>query len=118
MSIDRKKFLMLALSMSMGACVASNPPPAVTPVGDKNDHRTAPADEAMAPSEECVNYDPSGECIEWMPAGEGYGAPADECVDWDPSGECTGWAPAGEGYGAPADECVDWDPSGECIQWQ
>lgn len=111
MSIDRKKFMMLALSMSMGAtaCGPKSPPPAVTP---GNTTEAAPAEEAMAPTGECVNWDAASECIEWASADEGM-MPAEECTNWDASGECVEW-----GGAAPANECVDWDATGECVQWQ
>ena len=79
--------------------------------------RENPTPTKMAPTDECVNWDPKGECIAW--AGDDNGdiaLPADECVNWDPSGECIGWA--GDGTVAPADECVQWDPSGECTGWE
>ena len=88
MSIDRKKFMMLALSMSMGAaaCGPKSPPPAVTPGNTAEEKGAAPADEGMMPADECTNWDASGECIEWGGAG-----PANECVNWDASGECIEW---------------------------
>jgi hypothetical protein len=113
MSIDRKKFLMMALSLSLGTINACTPAPAAQKTMPDNTATGDPVDETAAPTDECTDWDPSGECIAWN--GESA-APASECVDWDPSGECTQWMPAGEGY-APADECVDWDPSGECIEW-
>jgi hypothetical protein len=107
MPIDRKKFLMLALSMSFGAtgCTQSTPP-AVMPANTADDPMSR-----AAPADECVDWSPTGECVQWAGA-----APADECVDWSPTGECTQWVPADEGWG-PTDECVDWSPTGECIDW-
>ena len=106
MSIDRKKFMMLALSLSMGACG----PKAASSTGPSNDGTNTMTDDSMskeAPADECTNWDPSGECIGWA----SDAAPASECTDWDPSGECIGWG------AAPSEECTDWDPSGECIGW-
>jgi hypothetical protein len=111
MSIDRKRFLMMAFSLSLGACGPKAPTTGGTMENNQTDNATT-GDTGTAPADECVNWDPSGECIGW--AGDTGAAPADECVNWDPSGECIGWA--GDST-MPADECVDYDPSGECIQW-
>lgn len=103
MDIDRRMFTKLALSMGVGTtlgCVVqpqpTTPPPADeyggAPDGEEDgaveagEARGAPADEAMFPTDECVEWSPSGECVRW--AGD---APANECVDWSPSGECIAW---------------------------
>jgi hypothetical protein len=108
MSIDRKRFLMMAFSLSLGACGPKAPTTGGT-MENKEMSDSTPTDEGAMPADECTSYDPSGECIGW--AGDSA-MPADECVSYDPSGECIGWA--GD---APADECLDYDPSGECISW-
>lgn len=127
MDIDRKQFLMLAMSISIGACGAPSQPPAVGPANSvKSESRgsTAPAHECvswdatgectgwegMQPANECVGWDPTGECTQWAGAST---QPANECVGWDPKGECTQWS----GSTQPANECVAWDPRGECTQW-
>ena len=125
MKIDRSQFLWLVMSMSLGhgpGC-ASRPPastsPGIDPTvavrpessagGARAPDEGGPPPVALAPADECVEWDPSGECVAWADSS----APADECVEWDPSGECVAWAYPS----APADECVEWDPSGECVGW-
>ena len=136
MKVDRHKFMLIAMSMSLGntmsACGGGGTGGTAEPEATYGGSNVA-VEARAAPADECVDWDPSGECVAWEPAAEaGYRSDSPGCTDWDPSGECVAWGPADECIGwdpsgecidwesatAPADECIGWDPSGECIDWE
>ncbi len=117
MKIDRKQFLLIALSMGLGksvtGCIVVDDQPT-----EYSSEQTSGQEVAATQDGSCAEWDASGECIAWNggPAEEAGYEPASECVDWDAVGECIGWASADEAYGSD-DGCAERDPTGECIRW-
>ena len=96
MTIDRTRFLKLALGMSLGAaaCGGGQKPAAGSGGGDEAMKMAPPTAEGGVPNDpSCVGYDPTNECVAWADGNRAPGfAMTSECVRWDPTNECTAWA--------------------------
>ena len=109
MTIDRKRFLALALGMSLGACGGKGKTPD-TGVSTKSDGTMvqSPTGEGGGKTMDdlsCNGYDPTNECVSWNEGTvlNGY-TPTGECVRWDPTGECNAWGYNPTGEGGPTSE--------------
>ena len=109
MTIDRKRFLALALGMSLGACgggAKGKSPEPVSNTGDPVTTTGAGAGGARTMDDlECNGYDPTNECVSWNDGTTlpGY-TPTSECIRWTPTDECNAWAYNPTGEGGPTSE--------------
>jgi len=102
MTFDRKRFLALALGMSLGGCGGQGKGPEATRSTKSGTMTMPPASKDLGKAMDdpaCNGYDPTNECVSWDDGTvmSGY-TPTNECVRWEPTGECDAWAysPLGE----------------------